>query len=154
MELVFFVALARLATRSRVRPMSVVAPMPLLPAGAYASWLGVAPRTGPRPALTFAAADARRPFVTANEGMWRSFEPELRRRLAQLDACASTAERVKASLLELLPSGATSIQAVATRLGASARTLQRRLQDEDTSFRRCWPRRAASWRTTTSGARP
>ena len=28
--------------------------------------------------------DARRPFVTANEGMWRSFEPELRRRLAEV----------------------------------------------------------------------
>jgi AraC-like DNA-binding protein len=133
-ELVFFVALARLATRARVKPLAVEAPVPLAPADAYTSWFGVAPRRGHRPALAFAAADARRPFVTANAGMWRSFEPELQRRLAGLDASASTAERVRASLLELLPSGAASIQAVAARLGASARTLQRRLQDEETSF--------------------
>lgn len=133
-ELVFFVALARLATRARVQPLAVESPVPLEPAEAHASWFGVAPRRGPRPALTFAPADARRPFVTANEGMWRSFEPELKRRLAELDGRASTAKRVKASLLELLPSGAASIQAVAARIGASARTLQRRLRDEDTSF--------------------
>ncbi|HSN15709.1 MAG TPA: AraC family transcriptional regulator ligand-binding domain-containing protein, partial [Anaeromyxobacteraceae bacterium] len=126
-ELVFFVALARLGTRARVQPLSVVAPIPLEPAGAYDGWFGVAPRRGRRPGLTFAAADARRPFLTANEGMWRSFEPELKRRLAELDARASTADRVRAALLELLPSGAASIGAVATRLGVSPRTLQRRL---------------------------
>jgi AraC-like DNA-binding protein len=133
-ELVFFVALARLATRASVQPLSVVAPEALEPADAYAAWFGVAPRRGRRSELTFAAADARRPFLTANEGMWRSFEPELQRRLAELDVGASTAERVRAALLELLPSGAASIGAVASRLGASTRTLQRRLRDERQSF--------------------
>jgi AraC-like DNA-binding protein len=111
-----------------------VAPVALEPADSYAAWFGVAPRRGRHPELTFAAADARRPFLTANEGMWRSFEPELQRRLAELDAGASNAERVRAALLELLPSGAASIDAVAARLGASARTVQRRLQDEGQSF--------------------
>jgi AraC-like DNA-binding protein len=133
-ELVFFVALARLATRTRVEPLSVVAPVALEPAKAYAAWFGVVPRQGRRSELTFAAADARRPFLTANEGMWRSFEPELQRRLEELDAGASTAERVRAALLELLPGGAASIGAVAARLGNSARTLQRRLQDDGQSF--------------------
>ncbi|BDG07594.1 AraC family transcriptional regulator [Anaeromyxobacter paludicola] len=133
-ELVFFVALARLGTRSRVQPLAVEAPVRLEPANAYTSWFGVAPRRGRRAALTFAAADSRRPFLTSNEAMWRSFEPELKRRLAELDARASTAERVRASLLELLPGGAASIEAVSARLGASSRTLQRRLHDEQTSF--------------------
>ncbi|MGC4000428.1 MAG: AraC family transcriptional regulator ligand-binding domain-containing protein [Anaeromyxobacter sp.] len=133
-ELVFFVALARLGTRARVRPLAVASPVPLTPAASYASWFGVAPARGRRAALTFAATDAQRPFLTSNEAMWRSFEPELQRRLAELDARASTAERVRASLLELLPGGAASIQAAAARLGASSRTLQRRLQDEGTSF--------------------
>jgi AraC-like DNA-binding protein len=133
-ELVFFVALARLATRARIHPLAVVSPVALEPANAFAAWFGVTPRRGRRPELTFSAADARRPFLTANEGMWRSFEPELQRRLAELDAGASTAERVRAALLELLPSGAASIDAVAARLGASARTLQRRLRDEGHSF--------------------
>lgn len=133
-ELLFFVALARLATRSRVQPAAVAMPAPPSSAQPYLAWLGVAPRRGDHPSLAFTPAEARRPFLTANENMWRSFEPELRRRLAELDADATTADRVKASLLELLPSGAPSIQAVAARLGASARTLQRRLQDEETSF--------------------
>lgn len=133
-ELIFFVALARLGTRARVQPLSVVAPVALDPADAYAEWLGVAPRRGRRPELAFAAADARRPFLTANEGMWRSFEPELQRRLAELDARASSAERVRAALVELLPGGAASVDAVAARLGASARTLQRRLHDEGETF--------------------
>jgi len=133
-ELVFFVALARLATRARVPPLSVVAPVALEPARAYAAWFGVAPRRGPRPELAFAAADARRPFLTANEGMWRSFEPDLQRRLAELDAGSSTSDRVRAALVELLPGGAASIEAVAARLGASSRTLQRRLKDEGQTF--------------------
>lgn len=133
-ELVFFVALARLGTRTRVQPLAVAAPIALAPADAFTAWFGVEPRRGPRPELAFAAAEARRPFLTANEGMWRSFEPELQRRLAELDTGASTAERVRAALLELLPSGAASIGAVAARLGTSARTVQRRLQDEGQSF--------------------
>jgi AraC-like DNA-binding protein len=66
--------------------------------------------------------------------MWRSFEPELRRRLAELDTEASIAERVRAALLELLPSGAASIGTVAARLGASVRTVQRRLHAEGQCF--------------------
>lgn len=133
-ELVFFVALARLGTRTRVQPLAIASPLALTPTDAYASWFGVQPGRGRFHTLTFAAADARRPFLTSNNAMWRSFEPELQRRLAELDARASTADRVRASLLELLPGGASSIQAVAARLGASSRTLQRRLQDERTSF--------------------
>lgn len=133
-ELVFFVTLARLATRARVEPIAVETPAPPAPAGAYAAWFGVAPRRGRRHAVTFSAADARRPFVTANEGMWRSFEPELRRRLTELDAGSSAAERARAALLELLPAGAVSLAALAERLGTSTRSLQRRLKDEGTSF--------------------
>lgn len=133
-ELVFFVTLARLATRVRVVPLAVETPAPPAPADAYAAWFGVAPRRGRRHAIAFSAADAHRPFVTANEGMWRSFEPELRRRLAELDAASTVTERAKAALLELIPAGAVSLAALAGRLGASTRSLQRRLKDEGTSF--------------------
>jgi uncharacterized protein (DUF2384 family) len=62
--------------------------------------------------------------------MWQVFEPELRRRLSQLDATASTAERVHAVLLELLPGNEATLEKTAERLGMSKRTLQRRLEDE------------------------
>jgi AraC-like DNA-binding protein len=86
--------------------------------------------------IEFHAADAKAPFLTARGGMWSFFEPELRRRLGELDAGASVAERVRSALLELLPSGRAAVPAVASRLGISARTLQRRLQDDGTSFQR------------------
>jgi AraC-like DNA-binding protein len=68
--------------------------------------------------------------------MWSMFEPELRRRLVELDIAAATAERMRWALIELLPSGRASVPAVASKLALSARTLQRRLRDEGTTFQR------------------
>ena len=134
-ELVYFVQLARLATRERIVPLAVTAPeLPSAPE-AYAAHLGVALTRGP-PAVTFSAADAARPFLTANDAMWSFFEPELARRLAELEAEASAEARVRAALMELLPTGGASVEAVAARLGTSKRTLQRRLGTEGTSFQR------------------
>jgi AraC-like DNA-binding protein len=67
--------------------------------------------------------------------MWQVFEPELRRRLGELDASASTAQRVRSALLELLPGGQSGIEAVASRLSMSKRTLQRRLEEQGDNYR-------------------
>ncbi|WP_433382421.1 AraC family transcriptional regulator ligand-binding domain-containing protein [Actinoplanes sp. CA-142083] len=135
-ELAFMVALARLGTRTRVVPLRVAMPDP--PHGtafdAYRDLLGVPVTEAAEATVTFSALDARRPFLTANDDMWRVFEPELRRRLADLDRVESTADRVRAALLELLPAGEASAVAVARRLAMSGRTLQRRLADEGTTF--------------------
>jgi AraC-like DNA-binding protein len=136
LELAYCLRLARLGTRTAVRPRAVTCPYPLEPAAAYAAYFGVPVARAPESAIVFDAADATAPFLTARAGMWSFFEPELRRRLAELDAAATTTERVRSALLELLPSGRASVQAVAARLGVSPRTLQRRLQDEHTSFQR------------------
>ena len=66
--------------------------------------------------------------------MWSFFEPELRQRLSRLRVDASTTERVRSALLELIPSGRTSAVQVARHLAVSTRTLQRRLNDENASF--------------------
>ena len=89
---------------------------------------------GPRPRVSFKAEDAQLPFIIANEKMWRFFEPELRKRMSELDISATTADRAKAALLELLPSGSSSVAAVSQKLGTSTRTLQRRLKQEGRSF--------------------
>ena len=135
-ELTFCTRLARLGTRRPVRPLRVSCQHALEPAEKFAAYFGVPVERAAESSIELAAADAAAPFLTANTGMWKFFEPELRRRLGELDAAASTAQRVRAALLELLPSGLASVQAVAGKLGASPRTLQRRLQDEDTSFQR------------------
>jgi AraC-like DNA-binding protein len=133
-ELVFLVALARLATRADVRPVAVTLPEPPAPVAAYRDYLGTEPTEGSAYTVSFTDRDARRPFVSANDAMWTFFEPELRRRLADLEVGATMSDRVRAALLELLPLGRTSVPAVAHELAVSTRTLQRRLRDEDTTF--------------------
>ncbi len=136
-KLVFLVQLARLATRSSVHALRVGWPRPHLAAAdarAYADWFGAAVEDLPVPTVVFASEDTERPFLTANHGMWKFFEPALRQRLADLEKHASTVERVRSALLEALPAGELSMQAVCGKLGVSTRTLQRRLQEEGTSF--------------------
>lgn len=136
-EVAFFLRLARMATRAPIKALRVELPQlpPSSSARHYERFFGVAVQQGDAPCICFTAADALRPFLTLNEGMWRVFEPELRRRLSELDAAASTGERVRAVLLELLPSNTASIDTAAERLGMSKRTLQRRLEAEGENFR-------------------
>nr|WP_310616404.1 AraC family transcriptional regulator ligand-binding domain-containing protein [Pantoea cypripedii] len=136
-ELAFFLRLLRLATREPIQALKVT--LPQLPSGIparhFARFFGIAVQYGEKPAISFSATDALRPFLTVNEGMWQVFEPELRRRLSQLGEAASTAERVRAVLLELLPANEATIEKTAERLGLSKRTLQRRLEEEGENFR-------------------
>ena len=68
--------------------------------------------------------------------MWNYFEPELTKRLADLEIDDSTSARVRSALAELLPSGETTIDDVARELGISKRTLQRKLKEEKTTFQK------------------
>jgi AraC-like DNA-binding protein len=133
-ELVFWVALVRLTTRASIRPVRVTSPDPPEDAEAYREYLGVQVQKGNRYTIAFSAMDAERPFLTANDRMWEFFEPELRRRLSELEAGTTVGERVRAALLELLPAGSGSMDAVARDLAMSTRTLQRRLKGEGTTF--------------------
>ena len=135
-ELVFFVQLARLATREEIRPVAVTTPDPPQPANAYTEYFGRAVESGPGDVVTFSAEDAARPFLTANAKMWEFFEPELRKRLSELDESATVTDRVRGALFELLPSGSASLHSVSKKLAVSTRTLQRRLGAEGRSFQR------------------
>lgn len=134
-ELLFFVTLARIGAREPVVPVQMVTTHLPVPTEPYSHFLGTAMTRGEGHRLVFSRADARRPFLTANEGLWSAFEPELRTRLAELQTQASTAQRVRAVLLEALPSGQAGIGAVATRLAMSRRSLQRKLEAEGHSYR-------------------
>ena len=133
-ELMFFVQLARMGTRDRVIPIEVQSPRLLDDSSIYTEFLGVTPREGSRVRMVFSAEDASTPFLTANAKMWEFFEPELQRRLSELDEGATIAQRVQAALLELLPSGSASMESVSAKLGTSTRTLQRRLKGEGATF--------------------
>lgn len=133
-ELAFFVRLAQLATRESLPAMRVVLPAIPEPVAAFERYFGAVIVKGGAPGITFSAANAELPFLTANDAMWHIFEPDLRRRLAELDETASTSERVRALLLEMLPSGQASMDAMTGRLAMSKRTLQRRLGEEGLTF--------------------
>ncbi|WP_062430371.1 AraC family transcriptional regulator [Herbidospora daliensis] len=133
-EFAFWVALARIGTRGEVLPTRVGMRGAPAPSAALISYFGSGIVEAEVDSVTFSAADAALPFLTEDESMWTFFAPELRRRLSELTASDTTAERVRAALHERLPAGESSIDAVAAQLMLSPRTVQRQLQAEGTSY--------------------
>lgn len=78
--------------------------------------------------------DAERILPSSNEVLAQMNERIVIQRLAQLDRDNLTG-RVRAEIMELLPSGEVSDEAVADALHMTSRTLHRRLKDEGESFR-------------------
>ena len=134
-ETVFLVNLIRKASKEEIAPVS--AEMIQLPdTPDFAEYLKTDIAKSERNAVTFNLADLSLPFITHDEAMWSYFEPELNKRLAELDIDESTAARVRSALTELLPSGACCIEDVAEKIGMSKRTLQRKLSEENTTFQK------------------
>lgn len=134
MELAFLLRIARMGTRKHI--MAAEVSLPELPDNLqpYEEYFGTAIGTSTMGSIEFGREALMIPFLTSNSEMWNTFEPNMRRRLATLKSTASTAERLRAVLLESLPSGRANIADVSQRLGVSARTLQRRLRAEDSNF--------------------
>lgn len=133
-EMAFILHALRSATKTHIVPTQVeVAHEPSL---RFLEYLGIpAVRSGVN-AIAFASSDLALTFITANDSMWSFFEPELQRRLSQLEIDDTIAARVRAALVELLPAGETTVEDVARKLVTSARTLQRQLTAENTTFRK------------------
>ena len=134
-ETVFIVNLIRKASKEEIAPVSAEMTQPP-DTPDFAKYLKTEITKSERNAVTFSLADLTLPFITHDEAMWSYFEPELNKRLAELDVDESTAARVRSALTELLPGGACSIEDVAERLGLSKRTLQRKLSEENTTFQK------------------
>lgn len=133
-ELAFLARLARIGTRERIEPRAVETAAGVDDSKSLEDFFGTRIRLGKRHALTFSLTDAHRPFLTENQSMWQLFESRLRQRLADLDADATITDRVRATLLEALPAGESSMDHVARKLAISKRTLQRRLREDGTTF--------------------
>lgn len=133
-ELVFFVQLARMATRENISPMQIITPKLPEQLDKYVEYFGTAIQKGDDLTIKFSTRDAKRPFLTVNQQMWNFFEPELQKRLSELDEKATISDRVRGALFELLPSGDSSIESVSRKLGTSKRTLQRRLSSSGETY--------------------
>lgn len=134
-EMVFLIILIRSATKEHIVPIEVMTKYNL-DNDDYEKFFGVRPKRGTKNILTISKKDALTPFISENENMWEYFEPELKRRLGELDIKDTYSARVRSSLIELLPAGEGSIDNVASKLGLSKRTLQRKLKEEDTTFQK------------------
>ncbi len=134
-ELIFFTQLARLATRQKIVP--AVLELPQLPNNSkpYDNYFGNPITPGKAIRIGFMARDAARPFLTEDIAMWNFFEAELKQRLSDLETETTTKQRVKSALLEMLPSGHSTIEEAAGRLAMSKRTLQRQLSQESSSYK-------------------
>lgn len=91
---------------------------------------------GHRNAIVFRVADARRPFVTRNAELLAMLAPQFEEELKQQNGDEHFAERVRGAIQQKLTGRRPSIEDVADALHVSSRTLQRRLQDSGSSFKR------------------
>ncbi|NNE87290.1 MAG: helix-turn-helix domain-containing protein [Silicimonas sp.] len=132
-ELAFLVNLARLGSKTGIRPIAVEMVQPPV-SKAYADFFGRPVRKGPFNRVVFTREDAEKRFLSANPALFTSFEPDLRARLDQMERGASVKDKVRSVLMESLPSGQGDTATVAKRLGVSPRGLQRKLAAEKTSF--------------------
>ncbi len=85
--------------------------------------------------LTLHRSDLDRPFVSYNEELLEILTPALDQSLDERQRTRSTTEKVKWIMKRSLMGGRPDIQNIAKELGMSDRTLQRRLTDENTSFK-------------------
>lgn len=134
-EMVLLTNLIRKATKKHIEPKQVTTTQ-LFSNPNYEEFLGVRAVCGSENSIAFSQQDARIPFVTRNESMWSFFEPELKKRLSEMEQDDSFAAKVRSVLVELLPAGKTAIDDAAAALGMSRRSLQRKLQEEETSFQK------------------
>lgn len=134
-EFVFLVGLLRKAAKEKIQPVQATAKQGMKN-HAYANFIGVDITPAEKNQLFFSKTELLLPFISCNESMWEFFEPELNKRLSMMETDDSYAARVRSALMELLPSGECTIEDVAKKLGYSKRSLQRKLQEENTNFQK------------------
>ena len=89
-----------------------------------------------RNSIVFRAADAQRPFVTRNAELLGMLAPQFEEELKQENGNENFIERVRIAIQQKLTGRRPNIEDIADALHISPRTLQRRLQDEGSSFQK------------------
>lgn len=90
----------------------------------------------PRNAIVFRASDAERKFVTRNAELLAMLAPQFEEELKKENPDENFIERVRVAIQQTLTGQRPTIEDIAGALHISSRTLQRRLQDEGSSFQR------------------
>lgn len=132
-EFAFLIEMLSRATGRTIKPVKAKVTFDIANQGVI-DFLGLTPQKDIFNAISFSSSDLQKPFKSKNLSLLDYLEPELKKRLAELDVDDSYAKRVRSVLVELLPRGIASADDVASKLGVSKRTLQRNLKAEKTNF--------------------
>ncbi|HYC57382.1 MAG TPA: AraC family transcriptional regulator [Candidatus Binatia bacterium] len=89
----------------------------------------------PQNVIVFSRSDLETPLPSANAELARQNDEAVSRYLARIGS-TSIVERVQHALLDVMPQGPPSKQLIARRLAMSPRNLQRKLEEEGTTFKR------------------
>jgi len=130
-------SIARHGTGTRLSPLCVEFVQPRAHAKSIERHFGCEVFSGAeRNAIVFRAADAERPFVTRNSELLAMLAPQFEKELKEQSQDENFLERVRVALQQKLTGQRPTIEEIADVLHVSPRTLQRRLQDEGSSFQR------------------
>ncbi len=135
-ELVYFLEICRNCTGADILPTEIGMPAGIRNREKYDRYFGRRAMPADRPSLTLTLKDAQRPLISQNDEMWKGFEKQLNRQLADQRRNTPMSVRVRNALMELLPAGQASVDAVSQRLLMSRRSLQRHLSAEGETFQK------------------
>lgn len=133
-ELVYFLECSRLFTAEHVVPLQIDTPSGVLVSPEEKAFFGLETTSAKHPAIHLSLEDATRPLISQNAEMLKSVMDDLNRQLARKKADQPVSARVRSVLVEMLPSGQSSVDDACNRLAMSKRSLQRKLKDENTSY--------------------
>ena len=128
---------ARVGTGTRISPVRVEFAQPRAYVKTIERHFGCPVVCGtPRNAIIFRATDANRPFVTRNAELLGILAPQFDEELKEENGDEDFVERVRIAIQQRLTGRRPTIEDIADALHISSRTLQRRLQDDGSSFQR------------------
>jgi len=132
----FLVELGRHGTGQHLIPLRVEFARPDPTSDMHRAYFGCPVRYhAPRDRLILKSADLDRPFPGHNPELLEIITPALAAALGELQAQSSISEQVKVVLKRSLASGRPELSDIASELGMSERTLQRRITEDGKSFR-------------------
>lgn len=129
--------LGRRGTGGAITPLRVELSRPPSHRDGYEAHFGCPVRFNTRrDALIVDARDLDRPFLTSNSDLLAILAPQLEAELVAQLSSQRPADEVKVILKRLLTGRRPDLQEVARAMGASARTLQRRLAESGVTYQR------------------
>ncbi|MFI3210473.1 MAG: helix-turn-helix domain-containing protein [Peptostreptococcaceae bacterium] len=135
LEIIFLISIIRSALKENIIPLEITSKFDMN-TEKYIEFFGINPVISNQNMIVFSKRDLLKPFLSHNDLMWEYFEPELLKRLNELEVEDTFSSSVRNILIESLGSSDFTTKYVASKIGVSKRTLQRKLQLENTTFQK------------------